>query len=57
MKKEEIKITLTDEKGEIVFVQAMITRTIAREVESFLERNGAYLGKPEPRRTQRRAMV
>ena len=48
MAQEEFKITLSDATGKKVYVESMITRTIAREVGAFLERNGACLASREP---------
>jgi len=39
MTKEDVKIVLSSATGRDVYIQAMISRTVARKIETLLEQN------------------
>jgi hypothetical protein len=46
MTKEDTKITIASATGKNVYIQAYITRTLARKVEALLEENNAHMVTP-----------
>jgi hypothetical protein len=46
MTKEDAKITISSATGKNVYIQAYVTRTLARKVETLLEENNALMVTP-----------
>jgi hypothetical protein len=54
MTKEDVKLTLTSATGKNIYIQAMISRTIARKIETMLEQNGVSMVAPYNERKDKR---
>jgi hypothetical protein len=54
MVKEDVTITISDNTGKNVYIQAYVTRALAREVESLLEKNNAFTFTPFNNKTHKK---
>lgn len=46
MTKNDVSIIIGSENGKNIYVKAIVSRTIARKIESLLEENGIYMEAP-----------